>query len=139
MNSRVSLTGVARRRRAAATVEFAVVTPLLFLLVFGMIEFGRMLMVQQILVNSAREGARQAVLAGATDAQAQAAVDAYLRNAGITTQTRTVAPSTDAAQSGTAITVTVTLPCQDVSWLPALRFLSTTKLSASVVMRKEDR
>ncbi len=51
-----------RNRRGAAVVEFAVVAPVFFLLVFGMIEFGRAIMVQQILTNASREGARVAVL-----------------------------------------------------------------------------
>jgi Flp pilus assembly protein TadG len=51
-----------RNRRGAAAVEFAVVAPVFFLMIFGMIEFGRMVMVQQILTNASREGARLGVL-----------------------------------------------------------------------------
>ena len=40
-----------RHRRGATFVEFALVGPVFFLFVFGMIEFGRMVMVQQILVS----------------------------------------------------------------------------------------
>jgi Flp pilus assembly protein TadG len=35
-----------RNRQGAAVVEFALVAPLFFLLVFGIIEFGRLIMVQ---------------------------------------------------------------------------------------------
>ena len=35
-----------RNRRGAAVVEFAIVAPLFFLMIFGMIEFGRAIMVQ---------------------------------------------------------------------------------------------
>jgi hypothetical protein len=35
-------------RRGAAVVEFAIVVPVFFVLVFGMIEYGRMVMVQQM-------------------------------------------------------------------------------------------
>ena len=55
-----------KKRRGAAAVEFAVVAPIFLLLVFGMIEYGRMVMVQQVLTNASREGARCAVLDGAT-------------------------------------------------------------------------
>ena len=54
------------KRFGAAAVEFAIVAPLFFLLVFGMVEFGRMVMIQQVLTNGSREGARKAVLDGAT-------------------------------------------------------------------------
>ena len=50
-----------RKRRGAAVVEFAIVAPLFFLLIFGMIEYGRMVMVQQVITNASREGARRAV------------------------------------------------------------------------------
>lgn len=47
-------------RRGAAAVEFAVVLPVLFTLMLGTWEVGRVVQVQQILVNAAREGARLA-------------------------------------------------------------------------------
>jgi len=40
------------RRRGAALVEFAVIAPLFFLLVVGVIEFGRAMMVKQIITNA---------------------------------------------------------------------------------------
>ena len=45
----------------AATVEFAIVLPLLVLLAFGTIEFGLMLYNKQILTNASREATRAAV------------------------------------------------------------------------------
>ena len=65
-NSRRFRASNRKTRRAAAVVEFAVVAPVLFLLVFGMIEFGRMVMVQQVLTNASREGARVGILDGST-------------------------------------------------------------------------
>ena len=61
-------TGQSRRNRqwGATAVEFAVVSPILFLMIFGMIEYGRMIMVQQILTSATREGARMAGLDGVT-------------------------------------------------------------------------
>ncbi len=55
------------RKRGAAIVEFAVVLPLLLLLLFGIVEFGWLFMVRQTLVNAAREGCRIAVLSTATE------------------------------------------------------------------------
>ena len=46
----------------------ALVAPVFLLMVLGMLEIGRVLMVQQILTNASREGARRAVLDGATAA-----------------------------------------------------------------------
>lgn len=47
-----------RSERGAAAVEFALVLPLLVLLAFGIIEFGRLYYVQTTLSGAAREGAR---------------------------------------------------------------------------------
>ncbi len=51
-----------RRDRGASAVETALVLPLLLLLVFGVIDFGRMLNTQITLTEAAREGARAVAL-----------------------------------------------------------------------------
>jgi TadE-like protein len=44
--------------RGAAAVEFALVVPILLMLVFGIIDFGLMIRANTVLANAAREGAR---------------------------------------------------------------------------------
>ncbi|AUI49655.1 TadE/TadG family type IV pilus assembly protein [Arthrobacter crystallopoietes] len=44
--------------RGAVAIEFAIVLPVLLILLIGMIEFGRIFSAQIILTNAAREGAR---------------------------------------------------------------------------------
>jgi len=59
---------MSRRRRseaAQALVEFALVAPIFFLLLFALIDFGRYVYYVQILNNAAREGARYAIVHGA--------------------------------------------------------------------------
>ena len=51
-----------RNRQGASAVEFALVAPVFVVMVFGLIEFGRAIMVQQVMTNAAREGARLAIL-----------------------------------------------------------------------------
>jgi Flp pilus assembly protein TadG len=48
--------------RGAAAVEFALLLPMLLLIVFGLIDFGRALNAQITLTQAAREGARLAAL-----------------------------------------------------------------------------
>src|SRR5262245_11395129 len=54
-----------RRSRGQAMVEFALVAPLFFFLLFSLIEFGRAIYYIQMLNNAAREGARYAIVHGA--------------------------------------------------------------------------
>lgn len=58
--------GVGRRPRSAgqALVEFALVAPIFFLLLFGIIEAGRFILFYQTLNNATREGARYAIVHG---------------------------------------------------------------------------
>ena len=49
-------------RRGAVTAEMAFVAPLFFLLVLGVVEFTRAMMVQALITNAAHLGARAGVL-----------------------------------------------------------------------------
>ena len=50
-----------KKQRGTAMVETALVLPLALLLLFGIMEYGRFVMTQQVLTNAAREGCRYAV------------------------------------------------------------------------------
>lgn len=69
-----------RRDRGAAAVEFALLLPVLFLIIGAIIDFGRFFYIQNITVNAAREGARMLALGypvgtAATDPSAARRVD----------------------------------------------------------------
>lgn len=85
-----------RTDRGAAAVEFALVLPLLLLLVFGIIDFGRAYASQIALTQGAREGVRLLALKGSV-----ADVEARL-------PTTAVAPlvpgATDPVSVGSAVT-----------------------------------
>lgn len=131
--------GLRTQEQAATIVEFAVVLPILFLFLFGTIEFGRLMMVEQTLTNAAREGARLAVLEGATASQVVARVNNYLNVSGISGQTVTLNPSDPASVSvDQPVTVTVAVPYSSIAWLPgSFAGLSDLTLQTSSVMRKE--
>jgi Flp pilus assembly protein TadG len=127
-----------KHRRGASAVEFAIVAPIFILLIFGMIEYGRMVMVQQLITNAAREGARQAVLDGATTANVQSTVTTYLSNSSVSGATVTVSPDPPSnAGAGDPVTVNVSIPFTQVSWLPSPMYLGATTMTASAVMRRE--
>lgn len=102
-------------------VEMAIVLPIFILLIMGIMDFGFLFQRYELVVNSAREGARLAITdATLTDADVELRVQNYLSNAGLTgTATANAGPSTMTV-SGVAIatrTVTV-LYSSDFLFLP---------------------
>ena len=124
-------------RSGAAAVEFAIVAPIFLLLVFGIIEFGRVMMVQQVLVNASREGARRAVLESATSAAVVDSVSSYLEAASVDVPESGISVSPDPAgvSNNRSITVGITVPFARVSWMPP--FIYNGDLEASTTMRSE--
>jgi hypothetical protein len=70
-------------RAGQALAEFVLIIPVLLLLVFGIVEFGLAFRTHQIVTNSAREGARVAVLPSADEARVIAVVRDRLESAGL--------------------------------------------------------
>ncbi len=151
------------RRAGAAALEFAVIAPVLFAIVFGIIELGRALMVQHVLSDVARDCARYAVV---TEGSNQASSDIQTRATsrlayyGITTsKTPTVlvndSSSTDVSAStgpaqksgsanfgkfsnGSEVTVKVQVSFSEVSWLPFADFVSgNTVLTGQYTLRRD--
>jgi Flp pilus assembly protein TadG len=124
-------------RRGAAAVEMALVAPFILFLVFGAVEFGRMMMVKQVLTHAAREGSRHAALATSVHHDD---VETVTRNC-----LRSTVPTCDDAslvrisvspafgsrpESGTTITTRVEVNCEDISWIPSA-FLAGAKIRGS--------
>ena len=62
VTTRTGLRRLLRSERGTAVVEFALVAPILFLLVFGIVEFGRVLNYYNDLTQLSGQGARAAVV-----------------------------------------------------------------------------
>ena len=132
-----------RIRRAATAVEFAVVAPLFFLIVLGLIEIGRACMVTELLSEAARRGCRAGVIEGTSSTAIQQTTTNYLTSLGIDGESANVfvndvpAGNTNvqAMPAYTQITVVVTVPIANVAWTP-LWFVSGS-LSGQYTMRRE--
>ena len=124
-------------RRGVAAVEFAIVAPLFFMLLVGIIEIGRALMVQQVLINASRVGAREAVTLSSTESAAIDAATDFAEGVGISGIDVDVSPDPASAAAGDAITVDVAIDFAEVSWMPAPWFMGGKTLTSSSVMRKE--
>jgi Flp pilus assembly protein TadG len=124
------------RRRAAAVVEMAVVTPLLVTLLFGIMEFGRRFMVYETLVQAAREGCRTAVLRTSSDQDIRNRVGEYMTAAGLPTYTVAI---TRATETDPTDVVTVSVLKTDVSLVGSFfgTALITGDMASTCSMRHE--
>ena len=109
------------RRRATATVEFALCLPILFMLMFAIIEFSRLMQIQQAVRQAALEGARNGLTLDATVATAQARASFILSNAHLTGATPTVTPN-PLTYTSTSVSVSVSVDPSGNSWF--LHFLT---------------
>jgi Flp pilus assembly protein TadG len=118
--------------RGAAAVEFALVAPVLMLLLFGIVDFSKVFQVEATLAQAAREGVR--VMALQNDpAAARAAVQLTAGSVPLTTAQIGISPSTCTGAAPTAtVTVTITFRQPFVSGLLGSAGMD---VSAKAVMR----
>jgi Flp pilus assembly protein TadG len=127
------------RRDGVAAVELALTLPLLVVLLLGIWEVGRMVEVQQLLVNAVREGGRQASTGVKTTAEIRDVVVRYLKRNGITTVSAnnvTVTNLTDSSRPANQsnqldhFRVTVTIPFDSARWILLDHITSVQNLTA---------
>ena len=80
-----SVSGRLKSERGAELIEFALIFPLLLLVLLGIIDFGFLFQRYEVLTNATREGARIAVLPGYSDADVKSRICAYLTSGGVPT------------------------------------------------------
>lgn len=124
------------RERAGALVEFAIIFPIIMLLLFGVVEFGRVMMVQNMVTSAAREGSRVAILPGGNNAAVNTRVTNVLASAGLEPDRIVTDPEdVSTAEGNTPITITVTVDFNDYSLVRG--FFDSMMLTGQVTMRKE--
>ena len=126
-------------------IEFAIVLPVLLMLVFGITEFGRALWTVNVMTSAAREGVRVAVVTGPDWARVDTRVTEVCNAAGIRASNgpRQV-QLTGITHAGPAandperkVTVTVRANFNVVTGRVLGRFSGTIPLTASATMRHE--
>ncbi len=108
-------------RRAATVVEMAFVLPVIFLFFTAMIEISRLLMLQHSVDTAAYEGARNAMVPGATAQDAIDSAQKLLTAARLKSATVTIDPPIITEQTA-VVTVTVQLPVDKNSWISPFFF-----------------
>ncbi len=132
------------RQKGAAIIESALIMLGFLLILFGIMEAGRVMNVQQILTDAAREGARYAVTPIAqtstlpTNAQIQTVVDGFLQagaitGANVTIQKLVIIPTGTVNTEYTR--VRVDLPYRPI--VGTLFFPTTLNLKGEALMRDE--
>ncbi|MFI5378572.1 MAG: TadE/TadG family type IV pilus assembly protein [Tepidisphaerales bacterium] len=133
---------IRKSARGNTVIEAALVLPILLSLAFGTIEFGYYFYIKHNLQGAAREGARAAIVAGATNADVTTAVTGSLTAAGLQNCgfTITTTPTDVSTATGTQ-TITVTVQC---TWgtvgagLRPLQLISASKIvKGTASMRNE--
>ncbi|GAA2018640.1 pilus assembly protein [Terrabacter terrae] len=129
---------MARREHGASAVEFAIVFPVLFLLLAAIVDFGRAYFYQAQLTNAAREGVRAAVVSSLTAAEIKARAAASVPGLASASLTYPVLDQCPSA-SGNA-KMTVTAPFEWIVLKPAISIIGGSwgmgnTLSSTAVMK----
>ena len=123
-----------KREKGATLIEFALVLPLLLMLLFGIVEFGWLFSVNLDVKHGAREGAR---IAAVNEFTGVGDVCARMDIAAMPGQTR-VAVTRSANTIGSDITVTVDAPADTLTGFLDWAIPSGTRLKSTVVIRMEE-
>jgi Flp pilus assembly protein TadG len=133
------LFGALRRRLAGssanAMIEFALVLPILLLILFGVTEFGRAISTVQVLNAAAREGARIAAVTNPDPAAVTARVNAVLGAASVTPTSILVEGPLGMSEQTVRVTITSDFDVLSGTVLGA--FSGTINLQGVSVMRHE--
>jgi len=104
-----------RCERGQGLAELALALPVAMLLVVGALEFGRFLMIRQVVITAAREGARTAILPTTRfQSDVEAVVRAWLRNGSLDPARAQIFVSGLRASTGAPTTVDVRYPFDSV-------------------------
>ncbi len=122
-------------KRAVAVVELAVVSPVMFAMLFGIIEFGWLFTVQHTMVNASREGARVGILRGASVEEIEETTRSFLAPMGLNDDVTVTI--TEATVEDPFVTVQVTVPREDVSLVGNFFGFEGGMLEGTTTMREE--
>ena len=125
------------QRTGAAAVEFALIAPFLFLMLIGMVEFGRSLMIHQSVTAASRAAAREAVLPSATVESTEAIALDHTLQIPDEEVIVSITPNPTQANAGDMITVTVEVPIEAMTQMGEVWFDNGSTISAKSSMRKE--
>ena len=132
--------------RGSQLVEFALIFPLLLLVVMGVVDWGLMFQRYEVLTNAAREGARVAALPSYGETDVKNRVTQYLAGSAVTSATTTYLTPAPVNVGGACITLRGAKVSYDYSFIglggiiklfPGGSGFITKTLTATALMRYE--
>jgi Flp pilus assembly protein TadG len=134
MRDRISFRQFWQDQGGASAVEFALIAPLLFTLLLGIIQYGSLFLIQNRMTDAARDTARRLAvgdIGNESDAEDYAVAQlADMSPRFKATATLPHAPDHD-------VSVTITVPKEDVAWVNLVGFGMDGNLTAQFHMLKE--
>ncbi len=125
----------AAKRRGVTAVEFAMVSPIVFMMFFAAFEFCRVAMIRHTADNAVYEGARRGIIPGASANDARNQAEFVLNTIGVNSANITVTPATINKETPD-VTVRVRIPLDGNSFIP-LRFFGGQSVDREITMHRE--
>ncbi|MBI4358324.1 MAG: pilus assembly protein [Candidatus Omnitrophica bacterium] len=126
--------------KGSAMIEMTLILPLVVMLIIGVVEFSRVLMVKQVITNAAREGARAGAIrlddSGALSTALSVSQN-YLTSSGVSLDPATVNSSFVTTGGSSAVEVTISYDYNSTlsHWIPGIPGVLT--LQSAAIMRRE--
>ncbi len=136
---RTFITSLLKDKSGSNVVEFAIVAPLLLLIILGIMQFGMILFTYNNMVQAAREAARTLAVQETTATDAQQIALNQLGFSGLPFTVTICEPDTVpcAGNPASDVSVTITVPLSEATIVDILGLFSAGDLEATVTMRKE--
>lgn len=128
--------GNIHNQKGQSLVEFAIIVPILLLIVMGIFQFGMMLNAYLTIENVSREGARIGII-GSSDAEINSAIIASSSNLDPLKLTVSITPDEASRKSGDTLTVKVTYNYELTIPIISNLFNSEAVLNGQTSMRIE--
>jgi Flp pilus assembly protein TadG len=135
MTKRTRQREIRTQRRGVTTVEFALVAPLFFLILFALFEFSWLNVIRHTADTAAYEASRAAIVPGATADEAIARATQILRMVGTRGANVTVDPPT-LSPGTTSVTVAIEVPMR-VNAIITPKFTGNSVLRSQSTLRTE--
>ncbi len=132
-------------RRGIAATEFAVIAPFLGILILGMFELARGIMVKQMLNDAARRACRVAIQPQKANSDVTSEINNILSDNGIPTADATITvqvngatANCNTAKQNDKVSVKVAIPTSDTFWISSHWLSSSSIMSDAVTMLRQD-